>query len=180
MDINISELGYPIMSVITMLAISLLATRELKYMRDKVRFQIAAQDWAKRDLNATFDLVEKIAKDPSAPEEIKLTLRKLTESIVDKNVGKEVAKSFLGSLQRKRKLTIDYNITLQALENLETDNNKMAEDFKSALKNGISALLLMHADKPAGEIAVRGAIVNSGRLIPEIANAFDQVDLASI
>lgn len=180
MDVNISELGYPIMSIITMLAISLLATRELKYMRDKVRFQIAAQDWAKRDLNTTFDLVEKIAKDPSAPEEIKLTLRKLTESIVDKNVGREVAKSFLESLQRKRKSTIEYNNTLQALEDLETDNNKMADDFKSALKNGISALLLMHADKPAGEIAVRGAIVNSGILIPEIANAFDQVDLASI
>lgn len=177
MDISFSEYGLPAMVVITMISISIAATRELKEYRDNLRYQIIATNIAKSDIEKTFNLIEQIANDSSTPEDIKYILKNITEVIVDKNLGRQVAQRFMSNIGDLSYREKSYNYALDSLKDLEKTNSRIANEFKAVLKSGICALLLMHSKKPSGEIAIRKAIMNSSGLIPEITKVFDQVDL---
>ncbi|MCJ2033296.1 hypothetical protein [Methylobacterium sp. J-068] len=167
--------------VIAILAVSLLAGRELVHATTHARRKGQALARATDDLNRCFDLTERALSDDRVSPYLKAALINQTAALTDSKIGKASIEAFLKLVaQNDGAPEMIENPLGEAIDHLACVDPKLAAECRSAFGEGLVALLLMHADAFTVEDAALEAVRSPYGVPAGIARMFGGSGLAPV
>lgn len=176
MDLSHPEIVSAIFSFVAALTASILAVREIKKANKLIEQKIYFTRQAKTDANATFDLIERLVSQPQTPEDIKHTLRQVTEAIIDDNQGRRVICQFESLMQDKDQIENHKYYSQQLQSQIRSVSPDIAREFETAVRRGFCTLLAMHHSSGSTDDLMRSIVSSKSGLLEELTVAFKRSD----
>ncbi|CAA2144275.1 hypothetical protein OICFNHDK_3725 [Methylobacterium bullatum] len=150
--------------IVAILALTLLVARELIRATHDTHRKARALERANADLNRCFDVTERALKDDRVPDRLRNLLLGQAHALSDFQAGERVLKAFIEMLHSRRDVPspADHPIAL-AVEELAASDPRLAAECRSALVDGMLALILIHADAFSIDEAVDEAVHEAAR-----------------